>query len=558
MKRIIHRLARGVLYLCRQLSCSSDERAFMDRFLKTRLRRSPVAQPLVAVQAVTDDLFFLGLFGEIAEALRVFRAVRLEAIATQSLNVAESSSWFAFAGLRLALNPLLVRKWLGLYRSFCDGVAYRSVSFSPVEDWSDWRRAGRCWRGLADRESLTRLEIDGIVVGDLVNDSYLRFKPAPTIDLRDPYLRIILWQMFRDLRRARRYFVRARPAIYLTSYTTYVQHGIPARVALKSGVRVFAFGNYQQFAKEVTQDDWTHTRAPERYAQEFAALPDPASKREIARRVLDARLSGVIDLATSYMRKSAYAESEEEVPDVRGCVVVFLHDFFDSPHVYHDMVFPDFWEWTCLTVQTLRAAGIPFVIKPHPNQIGENSRVLDELKLHLGGARFISSAITNKQLAKAGVVCAVTVYGTVAHEMAYLGIPSIACARHPHVSFGFCQTAKTRAEYIEMLHGAARIAFDCEWLKRQSLEFCFIHNMGMDDLQLQLRDATLDFRNACGDAETTSGNRDLPGKLCTLSNLEGFHCFVRDLTGALADREASAMQPQSGGNGLLHLTRESQ
>lgn len=539
MKRNFRRLGRALAYLRQQLSFNKGERAFFDQFAQARPRGRAPARPVIAVQAVAADLFYFGIFGELVSSLRRARAVRVDAIATQSLAVAESHSWLAFAGLRLALNPLLVGKWLRLYRSFCDGIAYRSVSLEPIDDLVDLRRAQRCWRGLSSRQALMDLQIEGIRVGDLVNDSYLRFKPAPTVDLQDPYLRTVLWQVFRDLRRAITYFSKARPAVYLTSYTTYIQHGVAARVALKYGARVFAFGNFQDFAKEITQQDWVHTRAPDRLATDFAKLPDQAVKIELARKGLGARVAGVIDPATSYMRNSAYAESGERVPDVRGRVVLFLHDFFDSPHVYHDMVFHDFWEWACFTIDTLSAAGVPFVIKPHPNQIGESAVVLEQLKLRCGNQTFISSAITNKQLVDAGAVCAVTMYGTVAHEMAFLGVPSIACARHPHVSFEFCHTARTRDEYARLLKGAAQVLSDRQRMEQQSLAFYYMHNMAMEEPQLQLRDASLELRRACGRYDETGEEQNLLAKLRRISQLPAFQRFVGEMDSAFEHDEAA-------------------
>ena len=117
MKRKFRRLGRALAYLRQQLSFNKGERAFFDQFAQARPRGRAPARPVIAVQAVAADLFYFGIFGELVSSLRRARAVRVDAIATQSLAVAESHSWLAFAGLRLALNPLLVGKWLRLYRS---------------------------------------------------------------------------------------------------------------------------------------------------------------------------------------------------------------------------------------------------------------------------------------------------------------------------------------------------------------------------------------------------------------------------------------------------------
>jgi len=226
------------------------------------------------------------------------------------------------------------------------------------------------------------------------------------------------------------------------------------------------------------------------------------------------------------MKKSAYTESGNTAPDVRDAMVIFLHDFYDSPHVYREMVFPDFWEWVCFTIETLKAANIRFFLKPHPNQINLSGKVLDELKQRYAGLAMISPGITNKQLAEAGMSCAVTVYGTVAHEMAYLGVPAIACAHHPHISFDFCKTAHSRDEYADLLRNPTRDVMDKIAMHRQSLIFYYMHNLNLNSEMKALRDAAMAFRMSC---ETNDKALDLIGKLREISALPGFAATIEQV-----------------------------
>jgi hypothetical protein len=50
-----------------------------------------------------------------------------------------------------------------------------------------------------------------------------------------------------------------------------------------------------------------------------------------------------------------------------------------------------------------------------------------------------------------------TVYGTIAHEMAYMGIPVVnACINNPHASYSFCYTPKSVSEWQEILKELAK------------------------------------------------------------------------------------------------------
>ncbi len=497
------------------------------------LQRADKAQTeaVVLVQSVEDTCYF-GLFGQLVTSLREHRPIRAEQYVLRSLREGEGKSFFTFVVSRQLFNPLHNFKWTRLYSSFCDGVAYRNTSFHPIDDAIDAFRAWKCWRNLSDTDSLVSLQIDGLVVGDLINDSFLRYRPAPQVDLKDRYLPVLIWQTLRNIRRAKDYFSRVKPRLYLTSYCTYIQHGIPVRVALQCGVKVLSLGNLQEFTKELSLEDWVQTKNPDQYANDFNLLERQDEKIALANEALSIRLAGGVDSATAYMKKSAYAESGETVPDVRNAVVIFLHDFYDSPHIYREMVFPDFWEWVCFTIETLRSANIKCYIKPHPNQIDLSNEVLSKLKQRYPGLSLISSRITNKQLAEAGMSCAVTVYGTVAHEMAFLGVPSIACAHHPHISFDFCRTAYSRREYAEFLRGALQHKVDKDDMRRKSLIFYYMHNLNVDEETRLLRDAAIEYRLVSNNGDE---RQDVVELLKNMANLQGYRADVAGMLASESD-----------------------
>lgn len=520
---------RSLPALARQtLSESTLETSLRQYLAKSRIGSNRDASTLVV--AAVEDSYFLGLFGQIATALGKMGALRTEIFFLHSLSVGESESYAKHINAKF-VALLTAVKWGRLYRSFSDGTAYRSTSIRPFHDALDYFFAWRSWRTLRSKSQLVEMRIGGIPVGDLVNDSYLRFKPSASLMIRDGYLRTIIWQAYRDVRRARGYFSDGTKKLFLISYSTYVQHGIAVRVAIEHGVRVYSFGNYQEFSKRLEASDWVHTKNPVSYSSRFENSSDKQAKLELARQALEKRISGGVDSATAYMRSSAYSESDETVPDVSGAVVIFLHDFFDSPHVYYDMIFSDFWDWICFTIEALKANGTRFFIKPHPNQIALSNDVLRQLIAIYPDTRVIPPSITNRQLALAGMRCGVTVYGTVAHELAFLGVPSISCARHPHISFSFSRTATTRPEYLAALIQAQTLDFDPETAREESLIFFHMHNRDLSENQLDLRNAAHEFRALCAGSDSEPGK--VVEKLQILGSLDGFQEFLDECADAI-------------------------
>ena len=290
---------------------------------------------LLAVQSV-EDPFYFGFFSALLCDLRRDAGVRAELVVVRSISGAIGVTWRARLLRSVPLTWLLSSQWVRAYDGWADGVAYRSVSWAHLlGDLIDWFRSVRAWRQMRAGAGPFLLEVDGIEVGDLINDSYLRFRPAPRFDRTDPFVPRLIWQAFRDVRRARAYFGDRFPRWYLTSYSTYIEHGIAIRVALACGVRVLSFANFAKIGKPLTLEDWFHTPNCERYKEIFDALDGRAERLALAEQQLRIRLDGGIDASTSYMRVSAYSRQLAAAsPDVRGAIVVFLHDFYDSPHVY--------------------------------------------------------------------------------------------------------------------------------------------------------------------------------------------------------------------------------
>lgn len=432
---------------------------------------------LIVVQCV-EDYYYWGLFLSIISALRMEENISVEQYIVRSLRPHSSKSIKQLAVSLAFSNGFSDSKWVSLYAIFCDEVAFRTTgAIRLLFDMGLFFKALVIWRGLFSKQQLLELECEKIVIGDLIYDSYLRFKPSPTVDLKNPYLLVVIWQALRTFKYAKHYFAERMPIGYLTSYATYIQHGIPVRVAISLGIPVYSFGSLQVFAKKLEIEDWSHPRSAVNYREDFDHIPNKEEMLNQAREQLLFRISGGVDSATSYMAKSAYAKQSSEVPDVDGTVVIFLHDFFDSPHVYRWILFPDFLEWICFTVDTLTEMNIPFFLKPHPNQIELSSSVIDGLKEKYPNLSWIPSTITNLQLVEAGMRCAITVYGTVAHEMAFLGVPTIASGDHPHISFDFCYTAVTVEEYREFLRRALHLDFDKAQMRLQSMMFYYMHNL---------------------------------------------------------------------------------
>ena len=433
---------------------------------------------LICIQSVPDKFYFL-LFSLIRRHLSFQSKFKVDLIAVRAISGAVGTGWLANLKRWSILTWWWLSQWERAWGAGKDGLAYRCAPlFQPIRDISDWHRSQSLWTLFKSQTDDFRLLVNGVEIGDLIVDSYLRFRPSPKFDAKDPFVRRIIWQSLRDVRQATRYFRKNKPRFYLSSYSSYIEHGVTARIALQHGVPVYTFGDLARFGKRLNSEDVFHTIDYTHFRADFEGLDRQDERLAEAKAQLEIRLGGGIDAGTSYMRQSAYTNSLVELPpNFSGAVVIFLHDFYDGYNAYADLIFCDFWRWVCFSVEVLQKAGIKFFLKQHPNQIGLSSAVIDNLHGKYPMAKWLPPGLNNVQLVQAGMICGVTAYGTVAHELSFLGVPTICYGKHPHHSFEFCRTAKSRDEYKTMLESPGLLPIGKPEMQRQALMYYYMRNL---------------------------------------------------------------------------------
>lgn len=448
-----------------------------------------VKRRVLAFQLVTDKCYFL-LFGAIAAVVQRSGVVRSDLIIIRDTSGAIGWGFLAKIKRSPVFAWLFCRPWINAYSCLNISIAYRAANCGlQLSSLSNWIEADTIWRSLKNSEKFS-LNISGIDFSDLLIDEYLRYRPSPSFNISDYFVRYLIWRLLCSVDQSMQYFSSAKPTWYLTSYTTYIEHGVPARVALSLGVEVWTFGSLNHFGKRLTLEDTFSAPDFSSYRRNFEFLDGKEEKIREAEKGLLQRLSGNIDGATSYMKNSAYRNADIEIKEkVNGAVVIFLHDFYDSPHIYSELIFNDFWEWVCFTIEALKKHKINFFIKPHPNQIASSEEALDLLRTKYPDIKWLSTNISNVELAKSGIVCGVTVFGTIIHELAFLGVPSIACSQHPHHVFDFCKTAKSKEEYEDFLKecNTESLTITKDQMRYQSLVFYYMHNLQGESDDLALR-----------------------------------------------------------------------
>lgn len=360
--------------------------------------------------------------------------------------------------------------------------------------------ADELFSGLKTKWDLVNLTVDGLLIGDQIYDSYLRYHNLPTVQLDDPRLRQIIEDAVAIYFAAADYLRTTKVECLISDDYSYINSGIVTRLLLQAGVPVLLvlFGEPFHLLQLDPQppnpapgSQW-HPYAPAvahqyyRYREVFAQLAEAEKARALmqARQRLTARLSGDHDPLV-FMHESTYGigtGAARIFPETgRPRILVMLHDFIDSPHGFRGLLFPDFYEWIHFLLEHAQETPFDWYVKPHPSTTDTrrramneaNDKVLVELQARFPKIHFLPAATSNRQILEEGVSAMFTVYGTAGHEFAYAGIPVVNAGDNRHIAYSFNIHASSLDHYRDCIRQADRLKIEID--PREIEEFFYMN-----------------------------------------------------------------------------------
>lgn len=339
------------------------------------------------------------------------------------------------------------------------------------------KKTNEIFNALTSVEEILNIKVSDFIIGDLIYDTILRRENMDTItkidDVVKTYIRIAVEAYYS----IEEYFLKYNVSQVILSHSVYIQYGILARMAIGKGIRTLVIpmsGLY--FCKELSVTDYRQTKSHMKYPNIFSKLQEQDKRRKLAAKCIGERLLGIKDASVSYMLKSAYSGKEIGDGLVRNDkenLLIMLHCFFDSPHIYNSMVFRDFREWIEITLSNIDYDRYNVVVKPHPNGVKANDYIIVHLKSKYCKAHFLDKDVSNKELLREKFTAVFTVYGTVAHEFAYKGYKVITCGDNPHSAYDFTYECKSIDEYIYVIKNLDDITTNPS--KEKIEEFFYMH-----------------------------------------------------------------------------------
>jgi|CXWL01.1.fsa_nt_gi hypothetical protein len=355
--------------------------------------------------------------------------------------------------LRRIFGPLIPLVGKQIFSSF--GVK----SFMLVDPTMPQRdKAARLFEkvypSLQTKRDIEDLVVDGVWIGDLIYDTYLRRFSMPTIDLMD--------EQFIDLFREslgifvfwQEYFETHDVKAINVTHCVY-NNAIPLRIAVRKRIPV-----YQSNATHVYRMSESNLFAYGEYKyfpETFRQLPvqERVAGMQEARKRIELRFTGRVGVDMRYSTKSAYGEKRDQ-PVLRKSnklkVLIAAHCFFDSPHSYGNNLFPDFYEWFDFLGRISNETDYDWYVKTHPDFLPGNAEIIQQFLKRYPRFTLIDAGTSHHQLIEEGISCALTTYGTIGFEYAALGALVVnASICNPHVAYNFNLHPKSIKEYEDIL-----------------------------------------------------------------------------------------------------------
>ena len=298
-------------------------------------------------------------------------------------------------------------------------------------------------------------KFNGILIGDLLIDTYLRYSGNPKFNSEDDFnygiaLRARALQLM--------YSSRLGPNGYiLTGFSTYIQHGLPLRVGLSKDNLGITFGDYQLFCKlhKLDKDHRpSHLRSHYKYDINIAKKTLDSTVVNAAEKSLKSRVNGIYDNTMSYMSKNLSSASYGKKSNLYGKTVIYLHDFFDSPHAYEWMLFIDFWDWSYSTLSFCVQNGIEISVKPHPNQVPGNQEAISALMNIFSDTSLINwldDDISSAEILSQGPSLIITACGSIAPEATYANTRVLLAGDHPGLNFNVGYVPNNKHDYFKIV-----------------------------------------------------------------------------------------------------------
>ncbi len=365
-----------------------------------------------------------------------------------------------FQKVKLVLAKNFFGKYYKIYKSFGVDNFFRPKITKSIEELS-LRKFAKL-KKIKTKNQILNIKINNIKIGDLIYDTFLKKYNVSTINLEDKRFNIFLLDCLKLFFFWDRYFKDNKIKAVIVVHSTYL-YGVPMRVALSKNIPIYR-ATYNQITY-ISKKNY-------HMGKDFIDLPKifqlfPKYKKKFFLNIAKKKLENILD----YKKTIKLKKISKKKP-----IMIAMHNFYDSPHVFGNMLFPDFYEWLNYLAKLSSKTNYEWYFKPHPDNNNEDIKIVSNILKKNKNMKILSPIDDYKKILKKGIKIILTCYGTVGYEYAYFGCTVInACQNNPNSSYRFNLNPKTISEYEKILLNISKYEINPD--KKKILELFFLRKI---------------------------------------------------------------------------------
>ncbi|MDC0417221.1 hypothetical protein OAL74_02095 [Candidatus Pelagibacter sp.] len=393
--------------------------------------------------------------------------------------------------IKFFLQKKLNYKVFSIYRSFNIDDFVLTIN-TKNQNLLSKNKHQQILKDIKRKKDVLKIEIEGINIGDLIYDSYLKRCSKPTIDIESEDFSKILLLSLQNFYFWKLFFEKNIVNSIIVSHNCYIE-SLVVRVAAKKNIETFLC-NWDNIHRIDQKNLYPYSKY-KFYRNDFRDLTAEQKKRglNLAKQSIEKRFNDsdksedrVMFYSEKFSFHNQYSSATVLKKNKKKKILIAMHCFLDAPHGYdyfENNIFNDFFEWLIYLYDLSKKTNFDWYIKNHPSSIAKTDEILFKFLKDRTEFNLLSSNISHDQLIKEGIDCVLTVHGTIGWEYAYHQIPVInASINNPHRLYDFNLHARNLKEYEKMILNFNR--YEINFDKKNIYEYFLVHNMLLRDTWL--------------------------------------------------------------------------
>jgi hypothetical protein len=309
--------------------------------------------------------------------------------------------------------------------------------------------------GVCSKEDLENFTLDGVYLGDLIYDEYLSSTHSSTINFEDLKFQQIFQDSIKYVRLWEKIFENNKVSAICIWHDVYF-YALPARVAFKYNVAAFSITTRGVYR---LTPEWPHAGLnPANEVLQDAILPsNPSPQEDFAETFGQSTLSHIYKSELALPSSSLKQKRSNKIR-----ILVANHIFFDAPHCYGNMFYPDFEAWLTKLAEIAEETDYVWFLKPHPHApFWKENNLIELFSENNRMFRLLPIEISKEEIEKLSIDFVLTVHGTTSLHYATEGYKVINASRNnPYNKYGFSYTPDSREQYEQILRDLENFDYD--------------------------------------------------------------------------------------------------